>query len=227
MPLNIDFSQRLVIDTHSLDWTPSPEFGVERRLLEREGGETGRATSIVRYDPGAGFPSHVHAGGEEIFVLEGTLTDEAGTYLAGSYLRNPPGSFHAPFSDEGCLLMVKRGHMKAEEMGTPLVVSTRQGEWVERGKGRPQRMALFTGTAAKDSATPPISVGLVRFAPGDRVENDLHAGGEEVMVLEGVLEDEYGLYPQGTWLRQPDGSRHAPFSTEGCLLLVWRGHLSD
>ncbi len=44
-------------------------------------------------------------------------------------------------------------------------------------------------------------------------------------VLEGVLEDEYGRYPAGTWLRQPDGSRHSPSSPEGCTLWVKRGHL--
>jgi hypothetical protein len=56
-----------------LAWTPSPLAGKERRLLDRRGGEVARATSIVRYAPCSRFERHVHAGGEEILVLEGIL----------------------------------------------------------------------------------------------------------------------------------------------------------
>ncbi len=51
-------------------------------------------------------------------------------------------------------------------------------------------------------------------------------GGEEVFVLEGTLEDEFGKCPPGTWLRRPDGSSHSPFSSSGCTLWVKRGHLA-
>ncbi|MBP8150254.1 MAG: cupin domain-containing protein, partial [Limnohabitans sp.] len=73
MALNSDPSQRCVVYSHTLDWVASPAAGVSRRLLERDGGEVARATSIVRYAPGSAFASHTHGGGEEILVLEGTL----------------------------------------------------------------------------------------------------------------------------------------------------------
>ena len=57
---------------------------VHRRLLERNGGDLARATSIVRYDAGAKFNSHTHALGEEILVLDGTLSDELGDYGPGA-----------------------------------------------------------------------------------------------------------------------------------------------
>ena len=99
MRLNADFSERLVVDSQTLDWHASPSPLVHRRLLERVGGEVARATSIVRYAPGAKFDAHRHELGEEIFVLEGMLSDEAGNYGPGTYLKNPLGSSHAPFSD--------------------------------------------------------------------------------------------------------------------------------
>ncbi|NBU76757.1 MAG: cupin, partial [Planctomycetes bacterium] len=89
MDMNADLNQRVVLDTRTLAWTPSPMVGVERRLLDRLGGEVARATSIVRYVPGSRFEPHNHGGGEEILVLEGTFTDEQGDYPTGSYLRNP------------------------------------------------------------------------------------------------------------------------------------------
>jgi anti-sigma factor ChrR (cupin superfamily) len=76
--LNADYSLRCVIDSNALAWQPSPSPLVHRRLLERDGGEVARATSVVRYEPGATFDSHLHELGEEILVLDGTLSDEHG-----------------------------------------------------------------------------------------------------------------------------------------------------
>lgn len=47
--LNMDFSQRVVIDSHWQDWIASPMPGVWRKALAREDAEHGHATSIVRY----------------------------------------------------------------------------------------------------------------------------------------------------------------------------------
>ena len=80
-------------------------------MLERIGDEVALATSIVRYGSGTAFPRHVHERGEEFLVLEGTFSDEYGDYTAGSYVRNPPQSHHAPSSKMGCVIFVKLRHM--------------------------------------------------------------------------------------------------------------------
>ena len=36
--VNADFTQRVVIATGAMPWIPSPQAGVERRLLDRIGG---------------------------------------------------------------------------------------------------------------------------------------------------------------------------------------------
>ena len=99
MQLNADFTQRAVVHAATLEWSPSPIAGVERRMLDRIGGEVARATSIVRYAPHSHFSRHTHEGGEEFFVLEGVFQDEHGDYPAGSYVRNPPTSAHTPGSE--------------------------------------------------------------------------------------------------------------------------------
>ena len=58
--LNMDFAQRVVIDSHAQDWQPSPMAGVMRKPLAREDAERGHATSIVKYEPGARFSEHPH-----------------------------------------------------------------------------------------------------------------------------------------------------------------------
>ncbi|NNM50842.1 MAG: cupin, partial [Pseudomonadales bacterium] len=80
MQINTDHELRVVMNTHEVVWTDAPVPGVQRRMLERDGVELARATSIVRYEKGAEFTSHTHDGGEEILVLEGTLIDELGSY---------------------------------------------------------------------------------------------------------------------------------------------------
>ena len=111
MELHADLSKRALHDTNTLAWMPSPMAGVERRMLDRRGDEVARATSIVRYMPGSRFERHVHGGGEEFLVLAGVFQDDQGTYPAGSWLRNPPGSVHRPWSEPGCTIWVKTGHL--------------------------------------------------------------------------------------------------------------------
>jgi anti-sigma factor ChrR (cupin superfamily) len=54
-----------------------------------------------------------------------------------------------------------------------------------------------------------------------------HWGGEEILVLDGVFEDEYGTYPKGSWLRNPHLSEHDPFiGPDGALIYVKTGHLA-
>jgi quercetin dioxygenase-like cupin family protein len=105
--LNADLDQPAIMHGATLPWLASPLAGVERRPLYRLGGEQARATSLVRYAPGSHFSPHRHGLGEEFVVLEGVFEDEHGRYPAGSYVRNPPGSEHAPGSVEGCMIFVR------------------------------------------------------------------------------------------------------------------------
>lgn len=214
--LNTDLSLRCVVNTHALPWHASPCAQVHRRLLARDGGEVAQATSVVRYAAGARFDSHLHELGEEILVLEGTLSDEAGDYPAGTYLKNPPGSRHAPYSEDGCLLFVKLHHLDPADTER-CVVDTRGAAW---------RQGLVPGlTVLPLSEFGTQHTAMVRWAPGTFFNPHRHFGGEEIFVVDGVFADEHGSYPQGSWLRSPHLSQHQPFSHEGCLILVKTGHL--
>src|SRR5690606_28983747 len=94
--INSAFDERAAVHAAQMEWVPSPMPGVERRMLDRIGGEVARATSLVRYAPASRFAAHTHGGGEEFYVLEGVFQDERGDYPAGTYVRNPPTSRHTP-----------------------------------------------------------------------------------------------------------------------------------
>ena len=64
-------------------------------------------TSLVRMDPGARYPSHHHAGIEELFVLSGDLHVEGETMHSGDYCRAESGTIHGEtFTDTGCLFLL-------------------------------------------------------------------------------------------------------------------------
>ena len=216
MQLRSDWSERVVVDSPKLGWVTSPSAGVERKMLERDGEEVARATTVVRYAPGSHFAPHLHELGEEVFVLDGEFCDDSGRFGPGSYIRNPPGSAHAPWSDGGGVLFVKLRYFDPADQ-VRLVVHTRDTPWL------PGLVPGLSVMPLHEFGTEQTA--LVRWAPGTYFHAHRHYGGEEVLVVDGVFEDENGRYPTGSWIRSPHLSQHQPFSREGCIILVKTGHL--
>lgn len=214
MQLHVDRAQRVVIETQRAPWVSSPMPGVQRLYLERDGGEVARATSLVRFAPGAHFSHHTHELGEEFFVLEGTFVDEDAIYPAGTYVRHPPGSSHQPHSPDGCLLFVKLRQFEPDDLAL-VVIQTQHLRGASEAGLDVLPLHEFRG----------VQTTLRRFAPGAIAPAHAHPGGEEIFVISGSLEDEHGHYPARTWIRSPRGSSHQPRSAEGCVLLVKHGHL--
>jgi anti-sigma factor ChrR (cupin superfamily) len=214
-PLNGDLDARVVVDAKALPWTDSPSRTVRRRRLHRVGApESGQVTSIVRYEPGSTFPAHDHPDGEEILVLEGVFSDEHGDWPAGTYLLNPEGFRHAPFSREGCLLFVKlrqfpgrdRRHVAIDSRTIPW--ATEQGRELKR---------LYSQDGYCDRTY------LERWRENATPAERVYPLGAELLVLDGSFEDEYGRYGALTWLRLPREFRHSPRTATGCELYCKEG----
>jgi anti-sigma factor ChrR (cupin superfamily) len=202
-----------VVRGADLPWQASPAPRVWRKRLYHSGPpESGTVTSIVRYDPGAQFPSHPHPGGEEILVLSGTFSDERGHFGEGSYMLNPEGFRHAPFSRDGCVLFVKLRQFPGLDR-EPILSNIREGSWRERMAGVRSK-TLYT------SAQHPERMRVTDLAPGAELASVAFDDGEEIFVVRGELADEFGSYPTHTWLRFAPGTSHRPRSETGCLLYV-------
>jgi hypothetical protein len=128
MKIHTDLKLRVVANTTDMPWAPSPVNGIDRKMLERDGDEVARATSLVRYAPNASFTSHLHELGEEFLVLDGVFQDELGQYPAGTYVKNPPGSLHTPFTETGCTLFVKLRYQDPSD-DKRVVIHTRSAAW--------------------------------------------------------------------------------------------------
>ncbi|MCL6683215.1 cupin domain-containing protein [Sphingomonas sp. SE158] len=186
-------------------------------MLDRVGDEVARATSIVRYAPRSAFSSHTHDGGEEFLVLDGVFQDEHGDYPAGTYVRNPPASHHAPRSESGCTIFVKLRQFDLEDdaqirldtTSVPLMaVADRPGVGIVplfRNRHEDVRLEIWSPGAT--------------VAIGDR-------GGIEVLVLEGGFRLDDVQFKTQSWIRLPPGdSVICKVGKAGCKVWVKSGHL--
>src|SRR5688572_8193823 len=204
-----------IVHGDELDWVQSPTPSVWRKRLEHEGpAESGRVTSIVRYDAGSVFPSHPHPDGEEILVLDGVFSDEHGHYPAGTFLLHAEGFRHAPFSEQGCLLFVKL--RQAPGVRTPVRVNTRKQAFQPTATAGVERLELYADPAF------PERIHLTRVAPGVRVGPLQFPDGEDILVLEGEFSDEHARYRRHSWVRFPRGGGHSFYTERGCTLYVQR-----
>ena len=211
----MNFTEQLFINTQLKPWLASPAKGVWRKPLARESAERGHATSIVKFDAEASFSEHDHPLGEEILVLSGTFSDHTGDYHTGTYFRNPKGFKHAPFSKEGCTLLVKLHQFPVGD-NERVVIDTKNTAWLS-GMGGLKVMPLHSFQGE--------STALVKWPKGERFQPHQHFGGEEIFVISGEFIDEHGRYPENSWLRSPHMSSHHPYVEIETVILVKVGHL--
>jgi anti-sigma factor ChrR (cupin superfamily) len=214
MELNADFSQRVVVHSDQIEWSASPMPGVDRRMLDRIGGEVARATTIVRYAPDSKFSAHTHSGGEEFIVLDGVFQDEHGDFPEGTYVRNPPTTSHTPGSEPGCTIFVKLWQFDMDDRNQ------------------------FRKNMADELASPIEGVATAQLHSDDRETvtyshvdagaafNMSDAGGIEVLVIAGSLTEGGETLGKGAWLRLPEGQAlSAVAGADGAKVWVKIGHL--
>jgi anti-sigma factor ChrR (cupin superfamily) len=214
--INGDLGLRVAVDTAAMPWTPSPSRTVWRKRVHLVGPpESGQVTSVVRYEPSSTFHTHAHPDGEEIYVLEGVFSDEHGDWPAGTYLLNPEGFRHAPFSRDGCVLFVKLRQYpgRAREH---IALRTAAMPW-QPARAHVDVRRLYSQPGFADT------VRLERWAPGAQLGRVAYENGAELLVLEGAFADADGTFARGTWLRLPPGASHMPSTSTGCVLYIKEG----
>lgn len=217
MQLHADRKVLVLVRSREVAWIPSPLKGVDRRMLERDGDEVARATTIVRYAPESYFSPHTHTGGEEFLVLEGVFSDEHGDFPAGMYVRNPVGSKHRPHSADGCTILVKLWQMPTEDQDWVRVNTNDIGAYHAHTDGL---------SVLPLHATSFETVEIWHMAAGASIREQTFPGGLELFVVEGELDTPSGPISSGDWLRLPVGSCFKATSNKGGKVFVKHGHLA-
>lgn len=219
--VNADPNQVVVVNTHDMPWEKTEHPGVWRKVLELvTDPRKGRETSLLKLDPNAQLPTEVLSERMEIFVIEGTYSDEHGDYGPRTFIRNQPGFRHTPSSKDGCILYVKwRVPIRRDETER-LVIDSKTTPWTPFPHRGADVLHLYRDQHGIETAR----VGFVH--PQKKIPSHNHAIGEETLVLEGCLKDEYTAYTAGIWFRMPIGVPHAPYTeSEGCMMLIREGDL--
>lgn len=213
--IRADFSTPATVRFEHTSWVESPSPGVERKMLDRVGAELARATSIVRYSPDSSFAEHTHDGGEEIVVLDGVFSDQTGDFPAGTYLRNPPGSRHAPRSATGCTIFVKlRQFMPGDDRQRACRGSDLAWTQVDDGI-RGARLHRFGS----------VDISLVDFDAGASWTLSTE-GGLELLVYSGALNTAHGPLTRWDWQRLPHGDSTTLRAQHDTRIYLKRGHLT-
>ncbi|MCJ8325644.1 MAG: cupin domain-containing protein [Campylobacterales bacterium] len=96
-------SDKYIINTYSSSWLQG--YGNLKIMPLSE------KTALVKWPKDEHFIPHLHWGGEEILVINGTFIDEYGTYEKGTWIRSPHQSKHHPYVKEETIIFVKTGHL--------------------------------------------------------------------------------------------------------------------
>ena len=215
MRINAEFTEKAVVVPTEAEWVCSPESGVDRLMLDRIGDEVARATSIVRYAAGSSFSRHEHGAGEEFLVLDGVFSDEHADYGAGTYVRNPPGSGHSPYSKNGCRLLVKLRQFDPLDLAHVVVDTTDKSVWPEDPDSNVLELHQFGSER----------VMMLRLNEGEQFPIISESGGIELMVISGSVNDEGSELTSESWLRIPADQKARLVASSDCLLWVKTGHL--
>ena len=218
--VNAEANKVAVVDTGGMAWEPTEWAGIGRKVLEFVNHpRMGRETSLLQFASGSSWPTTTWPERLDLFVMEGSCSDEHGHYGEHTFVRNPPGFTHTLRSDEGCVLYAK-WRVPIRAGGERIVIDARSAHWLEfphRGADvlhlYPNRDGIETGR-----------IGHVHT--NRRIPSHDHSIGEETLVLRGALMDEYTTYGAGTWFRMPCGVPHAPYTTDQrCMMLIREGDL--
>src|SRR6266545_2107651 len=154
---------------------------------------TQRRAYLGRIAPGTKLPLHRHLGDELVFVIEGDVSDESGTLIAGQASYRPKGCVHTVSTERGTtvLIVVTGGMEPAESMdGAPasIPIDISRIDWVEAGAELPAHR---------------------------------HLGDALLFGIEGESGDESGATPPGCLSYRPDGYVHSVRAPNGATTLYY------
>ncbi len=204
----------------SVATTPWEDFmpGVRSKPLWADEGQQRRAM-LGRLDAGVSLDPHRHHGDELVYVIEGAMSDEAGTLSAGQIGYRPDGCEHTIASEFGAtvLAFISGSTTPIDETGDgPIseIIDPVDLTWDE------VRPGMLAKTVWTDPGGGARRLMLFRFAEGATIDLHRHAGDELVFVLEGTVEDDFGVVRPGNLGYRPNGCVHTVSAPGGATALA-------
>lgn len=206
-----------IIPIHEVPWEEAGP-GLKAKPLWADA-PTQRRAYVGLLAAGSGLALHRHLGDELVYVIEGEVSDESGTLMAGQASYRPPGCVHTLSVERGTIVLnVVTGGMEpaptAEGEPPSIPINVGQLDWMDVSAGVRQK------TIWEDPATG-RSMRLVRFAAGAVLPAHRHQGESLVFGVEGDITDEHGSTLPGYFCCQPDGYAHSVSSRNGATVVYY------
>jgi hypothetical protein len=162
-------------------------------ILEQTAQHPPRITSLCRLAKGQSLTLHKNTGSIEALVLAGACNNKQAQYERGSYLRFPVAVDLQ--SKDGCLLFVKQNQFLEGDDGQRHILIYDEQNWMP---GPTDEMLIkplhvFGGE----------SIMVLRWKQACEFRPNLNPNGEEILVLDGLLQNRDHLYRPLSWIRNP------------------------
>jgi len=206
LPINADFSERVVMLPGATHWQPTGFDGLDIRILEF-------------------VPGHDYRLGE--------LSDQNNVFPAGLYLRNPASDAHTSPAEQlhfgtsehenqdinHGLLFLSLGQFATSDGETRRINTLDESKWLPGPEEGTEVMPLHMHGTSNSM--------MVRWTGAASFVPRLDPLGEEVLVLSGKLRDETGQYDAGSWIRNPVEAWQSWSADAGTVIYYKNGHFPD
>lgn len=209
--------------TNPLDELVNTESDAGYEIVLEHTGDNSRVTSLVNI-PKNGELTHVTAAtNAELLVLQGSCqatdstqaNNEQNTeFLPGNYLRFP--SIPRLISNTGCLLFVKYNQFRNKDVGERIIDTRDEQKWLPG----PVDGITIRPLHVFDTE----SIMLLRWQHACEFRPNLDPQGEEILVVEGLLQNKDRLYRPYSWIRNPIEDWRKWHGATGTLLYYKSGH---
>ncbi len=212
---NADYSKRIAILPDKNAWSETGMSGIRYKLLESCCEPYPRRTLLLQCDPGSTIDQQGEQNELEFFVLRGEISDQNNNYPVSTYVRNPEGCSHA-HSEQGCSVFIKLSQIHEEDQGQRIINTRRESKWLPGPSEGIQIYPLHVWDTE--------SIFLIRWKLAAHFKPIMDPKGEEILVIEGELQDEFGRYPKGSWIRNPTAIWQSWVATAGTVVYYKNGH---
>jgi len=163
------------------------------------------------------FASRWH--GIEILILEGSCSVDGNTYLQGSYIRIPEPQFDTVTAVIDCILFIKYNQFLPGDSNSRNIETRVPEKWLPGPVDGIEIRPLHVFDTE--------SIMLLRWQHAAEFRPKLNPRGEEILVVNGLLQNRDHLYRQYSWIRNPIEDWRKWHGNTGTLIYYKSGHFPD
>ena len=157
--------------------------------------------------------------GIEIFILEGSCSLYNVTYQQGNYIRLPEPEYHNLTAVIDCVIFVKYNQFLSGDTRVRTIDTRAPDKWLPGPVDGIEIRPLHVFDTE--------SIMLLRWQHAAEFRPNLNPRGEEILVVNGLLQNRDHLYRQYSWIRNPIEDWRKWHGNTGTLIYYKSGHFPD